>query len=53
MDQANSSTWTIEGFVKVDSLNPILTPSAGLSFTDPITKKKVNWEERNVLNPSA
>ncbi|NND09778.1 MAG: family 43 glycosylhydrolase [Flavobacteriaceae bacterium] len=53
IDQANSSTWTIEGFVKVDSLNPILTPSAGLSFTDPITKKKVNWEERNVLNPSA
>ena len=48
-----SSNWTIEGFVKVDSINPIMKPTAVLKFIDPITKTVVNWEERNVLNPSA
>ena len=45
--------WAFSHFEKVDSLNPILSPSAGLSFTDPITKNQIKWEERNVLNPTA
>lgn len=46
-------TWGFTNFVKVDSLNPILKPSPSLSFDCPLTKKSVQWEERNVLNPSA
>ena len=45
--------WAFPGFEKVDSLNPILTPSKDLAFIDPITNTEVNWEERNVLNPTA
>ena len=53
--QKNESVenWSIQGFTKVDSLNPILRPTKSLKFTDPITKNVVNWEERNVLNPTA
>lgn len=54
LDKSSSSNdWTIEGFVKADSINPIMQPSADLNFKDPITGNQVNWEERNVLNPSA
>lgn len=45
--------WVLLNFVKVDSLNPILQPAQKQSFRSPITNKAVNWEERNVLNPSA
>lgn len=45
--------WSFGFFEKVDSLNPILNPSSELSFECPITDRSVNWEERNVLNPSA
>lgn len=43
--------WQLTGFIKADSINPILTPSAG-SFNDPIWKKPVNWEEKDVFNPA-
>lgn len=45
--------WAFPHFEKIDSLNPILSPSANLEFIDPITNKTVKWEERNVLNPTA
>ena len=48
-----AENWSLQGFTKVDSLNPILKPTKSLKFTDPITKNVVNWEERNVLNPTA
>jgi predicted GH43/DUF377 family glycosyl hydrolase len=35
----------------VDSVNPILKPGNG-SFTDPILKKTVLWEEKDVFNPA-
>lgn len=49
----NSDSWTISGFVKADSQNPILHPSSDQTFFCPVSKKEVKWEERNVLNPSA
>ena len=49
----SESTWAMLDFVKVDSINPILKPSADLAFRCPVTKATVNWEQRNVLNPSA
>lgn len=45
--------WTMQGFNKVDSLNPILTPSGKENFICPITHQSVFWSEKNVLNPAA
>lgn len=45
--------WSMQGFVKMDSLNPILEPSAVEKFICPITKELTAWNERNVLNPAA
>ena len=46
-------SWAYPHFEKVDSLNPILSPSSDLEYMDPITKNMVQWESRNVLNPTA
>jgi beta-1,2-mannosidase len=45
--------WAMLDFVKVDSINPILLPTTTQNFDCPVSKKLVNWEEKNVLNPSA
>lgn len=45
--------WGFAGFVKVDSVNPILSPSAESTFNCPISRRQVQWESRNVLNPAA
>ena len=49
----NATAWWLTNFVKIDSLNPILQPSAQQVFKCPINKANINWEEKNVLNPSA
>lgn len=51
--QQDKKDWEMSGFVKTDSLNPILVPSEEQTFFCPVTKKEVRWEEKNVLNPSA
>jgi len=43
--------WALLPFTKIDSLNPILTPGKG-SFLDPILKKTVLWENKDVFNPA-
>jgi predicted GH43/DUF377 family glycosyl hydrolase len=48
---ANVYKWALLPFIKLDKANPILTPGTG-SFTDPILKKKVLWEEKDVFNPA-
>jgi len=48
-----SKNWAILGFTKVDSLNPIMQPSATQRFNCPVSRKLVFWEAKNVLNPSA
>jgi len=45
--------WALLGFVKADSINPILNPSPDQVFYCPLNKKEIRWEEKNVLNPSA
>lgn len=45
--------WDLSDFVKVDSLNPILSPDPNPEFNCPLRMENVSWEERNVLNPSA
>ena len=51
--EPTTSSWAFPFFEKVDSLNPILSPSPDLEFVDPITGNSLKWEERNVLNPTA
>ncbi len=48
-----ANDWTMLGFVKADSINPILEPSSYQIFNCPLSKEEVRWEEKNVLNPSA
>lgn len=50
---ATDNSWAMNGFIKADSLNPILQPDSTQQFNCPVSKQTVNWEERNVLNPSA
>jgi beta-1,2-mannosidase len=45
------NSWALLPFLKVDGINPILTPGNG-SLTDPILKSKVFWEEKDVFNPA-
>ena len=45
--------WAMLDFEKVDSLNPIMKPDSSQVFDCPISKKSIQWEARNVLNPSA
>jgi len=47
----DSTSWALLPFVKADSVNPVLQPGVGV-FTDPIWKKKVAWEEKDVFNPA-
>jgi beta-1,2-mannosidase len=43
--------WALLPFVKVDSVNPVLTPGTG-RFMDPIRHQEVGWEEKDVFNPA-
>src|SRR3569832_131165 len=43
--------WALLPLNKLDSVNPILRPGTG-SFTDPIRKTKILWEEKDVFNPA-
>jgi predicted GH43/DUF377 family glycosyl hydrolase len=43
--------WALVPFVKIDSLNPVLTPGNG-EFICPIRKQTVKWEEKDVFNPA-
>ncbi len=45
--------WSMQGFTKVDSINPILVPSAKETFNCPLSHRLVAWSEKNVLNPAA
>lgn len=45
--------WQLGPFVKVDSVNPILTPKSNTEFFCPVRKEVVNWEKKDVFNPTA
>lgn len=47
------AAWSFKEFVKLDTSNPILIPDNGYTFTCPIEQRKVQWQEKNVLNPTA
>ncbi|MFY0690193.1 MAG: family 43 glycosylhydrolase [Cyclobacteriaceae bacterium] len=45
--------WMLTGFVKVDSINPILQPDTSTLFLDPIKSEWVQWEGKDVFNPAS
>lgn len=47
----SSTKWALLPFEKADSINPIMTPGHG-TFIDPILKKKISWEAKDVFNPA-
>ncbi|HXL58854.1 MAG TPA: hypothetical protein VN958_21475, partial [Chitinophagaceae bacterium] len=47
----SSNNWALIPFTKVDSVNPVMTPD-NASFTCPIRKQKVAWEQKDVFNPA-
>ena len=50
-DTENRNAWAMLDFEKTDSVNPVLTPGTNV-FMDPIWKKNVSWEEKDVFNPA-
>ena len=49
--RAGDPVWALSGFVKSDSINPVLTPGTGV-FTDPILHRTIAWEAKDVFNPA-
>ena len=47
----NDLKWTLPGFVKADEANPIMKASNS-RFSDPILKKEVLWDKKDVFNPA-
>lgn len=50
--QGVDDSWMLTGFVKDDAVNPCLVPNND-SFPDPIWKKTIPWENKDVFNPAA
>jgi len=48
-----SEEWELGPFSKVDSVNPVLESLPYTTFYCPIRKDTVQWEEKDVFNPSA
>ncbi len=51
LSKDSSVDWALLGFVKSDSANPVLQPGNG-SFKDPVSGRKLQWEEKDVFNPA-
>ncbi len=49
----DSADWALFPFIKVDSVNPILTSNENTIFRCPVWKHDVHWEAHDVYNPSA
>lgn len=52
-EESSKQSWIMDGFVKADSVNPVMLPDTGQVFDCPISKTTIHWEEKNVLNPTA
>jgi predicted GH43/DUF377 family glycosyl hydrolase len=45
--------WAFGGFERPKNVNPVISPIANTSFTDPMTGKKIAWESNDAFNPGA
>lgn len=52
-NKTEQQDWQLTPFVKQDTDNPILTANDTTTFDDPILKRTINWEAKDVYNPSA
>jgi predicted GH43/DUF377 family glycosyl hydrolase len=53
VEKDSSENWAMLNFEKVDSANPVLQPSISpFKFLDPISKKRIDWEDKDVFNPA-
>jgi beta-1,2-mannosidase len=52
-DSKADSSWQLAPFVKIDSVNPVMTPDSTTVFNCPLRKETVRWEEKDVFNPAA
>jgi predicted GH43/DUF377 family glycosyl hydrolase len=50
-NKSSESPWLL-GFEKTD-INPIMQADSSFVFTDPISKKEVQWQKADVFNPGA
>lgn len=48
-----ATSWELPSFIKVDTANPILFPDTNYQFLCPVAQKSVQWQAKNVLNPTA
>jgi len=48
-----NESWLLQPIVKLDAHNPVLQPDSKATFSCPIRKKDVRWEEKDVFNPAA
>src|SRR5215210_3199569 len=49
---AQAKEWMLIPFIKQDAVNPCLEPTDD-EFLDPVTKKNVAWQYKDVFNPAA
>ncbi len=52
-EDTSQAAWSFNRFVKVDSANPILLPDTAYNFICPVQHANVQWQSKNVLNPTA
>ncbi len=45
--------WAFGGFLRVPTVNPIISPDTTSFFTDPMSGKQVAWESNDTFNPAA
>ena len=45
--------WALGGFVRIEDVNPVLSPKADTEFKCPMRGKIVRWEESDVFNPAS
>ncbi len=48
----SDTSWAMLPFIKVDSINPVLTPGDGV-FYCPVRNETIHWEAKDVFNPAA
>lgn len=45
--------WMLGPFLKIDEVNPVLSPQAHTTFLCPVRGDTVRWEQKDVFNPAA
>jgi len=45
--------WALGGFVRSESIDPIISPDSTATFLDPMSNKQVAWEANDTFNPAA